>query len=59
MSDTRHTSQAHTPVSQMISKANSAVEIVAVIETSVEALLSKIVVVGGFVVARVFVDEKD
>ena len=32
---------------------------VAVIETSVEALLSKIVVVGGVVAARVFVDGKD
>ena len=47
-------------ISQVISKANSAVETAAVIEAFVEALLSRVVGGGVAVVAaRVFVDAKD
>ena len=60
VSDAGHTSQAHTWVSQVISKAHSAVETAAVIETFAEALLSKVAVGDGVVVAaRSFVDAKD
>lgn len=54
-----HTFQAHRQVLQEVSKANSAVEIAAVIGSAAEALPLIVAAVGVAVTARVFVDAKD
>lgn len=55
-----HTFQAHRQVLQEVSKANSAVEIAAVIgSAAAEALPLIVAAVGVAVTARVFVDAKD
>lgn len=59
MLDAGHTFQAHRQVLQEVSKANSAVEIAAVIGSAAEALPSIVAAVGVAVTARVFVDAKD